>query len=231
MLLVGSINYHTALHGILLSWLGWCYQPLLENVRQATKTIFRTVGLLLGTSLESLARRQILASLSLFCRYYCGRCSSNWLNWFHILILVGGLFVILIGCMIFLSPFLDVTRMTVKSFFPGKARLLNSVPMECFYWPMTSLWRGSSFAQAALFEKNSMSLSFKDMHVFKGQKLEQLPPLYHWSTEAHLLWAYGCPFEAICLRKLSTTGLCLASEDCTYNVGQNILGKFWKLTH
>ena len=119
----------------------------------------------------------------------------------------------------------------VKSFFSGKARLLNSVPMECFYWPMTSLWRGSSFAQAALFEKNSMSLSFKDMHVFKGQKLEQLPPLYHWSTEAHLLWAYGCPFEAICLRKLSTTGLCLASEDCTYNVGQNILGKFWKLTH
>ena len=35
----------------------------------------------------------------------------NWLNWFHFLILEGGLLVILIDCMIFLSPLLDVTRM------------------------------------------------------------------------------------------------------------------------
>ena len=36
----------------------------------------------------------------------------NWLNWFHFLILKGGLLVILIViyCMIFLSPFLDVAR-------------------------------------------------------------------------------------------------------------------------
>ena len=125
----------------------------------------------------------------------------------------------------------------VKSFFSGKARLLNSVPMECFYWPMTSLWRGSvkdwNFCPSIFVWKKKLACPFffKDMHVFKGRKLEQLPPLYHWSTEAHLLWAYGCSFEAISLRILSTTGLCLVSEDCTNNLGQNILGKFWKLTH
>ena len=32
----------------------------------------------------------------------------NWLNWFHSLILEGGVLVILIDCMIFLSLFLDV---------------------------------------------------------------------------------------------------------------------------
>ena len=30
---------------------------------------------------------------------------QNWLNWFHFLFLEGGLLVILIDCMIFLSPF------------------------------------------------------------------------------------------------------------------------------
>ena len=42
----------------------------------------------------------------------------NWLNWFHFLILEGGLLVILIDCMIFLSPFLDVKRtsMSIVSF-------------------------------------------------------------------------------------------------------------------
>ena len=39
----------------------------------------------------------------------------NWLNWFHFLILEGGLFVILIDCMNILSPFLDVTRMSMPT--------------------------------------------------------------------------------------------------------------------
>ena len=37
----------------------------------------------------------------------------NWLNWFHLLILEGGLLVILIDCLIILSPFLDVTKMSM----------------------------------------------------------------------------------------------------------------------
>ena len=56
----------------------------------------------------------------------------NWLNWFHSFILKGGLLIILIDCMIFRSPFLDVTRMSVNSFFPRTARLWNFMPKECF---------------------------------------------------------------------------------------------------
>ena len=39
----------------------------------------------------------------------------NWLNWFLFLILEGDLLVILIDCMIFLSPFLEVTRMSMST--------------------------------------------------------------------------------------------------------------------
>ena len=41
----------------------------------------------------------------------------NWLNWFHFLILEDGLLVILMECMIFLSPLLDVTRMYMSTAF------------------------------------------------------------------------------------------------------------------
>ena len=41
----------------------------------------------------------------------------NWLNWFHFLIHVTGLLVILIGCMIFLSPFLDAIRVSMSTQF------------------------------------------------------------------------------------------------------------------
>ena len=40
---------------------------------------------------------------------------QNWLNWFYFLILEVDLFVILTGCMTFLSPFLDVTRMSMST--------------------------------------------------------------------------------------------------------------------
>ena len=61
-----------------------------------------TVSPLLAASIESLAHLWNVASLSRFYRYYFGRC-------------LGGLRVILIGCMIFLSPFLDVTRMLMST--------------------------------------------------------------------------------------------------------------------
>ena len=61
---------------------------------------------------------------------------QNWLIWFHFLLLVGGLQVILIDCMTFLSPFQDVTsNVYVTSFFPCIAMLWNSLPIECF--PLT----------------------------------------------------------------------------------------------
>ena len=51
-----------------------CYLELLDKLQ---KWIFRTVGPSLTTSLEPLAYRRNVASLSLFYRYYFGRCSSE----------------------------------------------------------------------------------------------------------------------------------------------------------
>ena len=51
-----------------------CYLELLDKLH---KRICRTVGPSLAASLEPLAHHQNVASLSLFYRYYFGRCSSE----------------------------------------------------------------------------------------------------------------------------------------------------------
>ena len=51
-----------------------CYLELLDKLQ---KRICRIVGPSLAASLEPLAHRQNMASLSLFYRYYLGRCSSE----------------------------------------------------------------------------------------------------------------------------------------------------------
>ena len=51
-----------------------CYLELLDKLQ---KRICRTVGPSLATSLEPLAHHRNVASLSLFYRYYFGRCSSE----------------------------------------------------------------------------------------------------------------------------------------------------------
>ena len=51
-----------------------CYLELLGKLQ---KRICRIIGPSLATSLETLAHRQNVASLSLFYRYYFGRCSSE----------------------------------------------------------------------------------------------------------------------------------------------------------
>ena len=56
-----------------------------------------------------------MASLSLLSRYYFGRCFSELAQLVPVLCLEGGLLVILIDCMIFLSSFLDVTRMSIST--------------------------------------------------------------------------------------------------------------------
>ena len=78
-----------------------CYLELLDKPQ---KRICRTVGLSLAASLEPLAYCRNVTLVDVL---------QNWLNWFHFLFLEGRLLVILIGCMIFLSPFLDVTRMSM----------------------------------------------------------------------------------------------------------------------
>ena len=65
------------MHGILLSRLGWCPELLLVLLDKLQKQICRTAGPSLAASLEPLAHRRNVASLSLFYRYFFGRCSSE----------------------------------------------------------------------------------------------------------------------------------------------------------
>ena len=97
-----------------------CYLELLDKLQKRT---CRTVGPSLAASLEPLAHRRNVASLSLFHRFYFGDTHLNWLNWFHFLILEGGLLVILIHCMIFDNIPGCSKNVYVNSFFLRTARL------------------------------------------------------------------------------------------------------------
>ena len=71
------------MYGILLSCLGRCPQLLLgwclqlDLLDKLQKRICGIVGPSLATSIEPLAHCRNVASLSLFYRYYFGRCSSE----------------------------------------------------------------------------------------------------------------------------------------------------------
>ena len=84
-----------------------CYLELLDKLQ---KRICWTVGPSLAASLETLADRWNVASLSLFWADSTGSL---------FLIFGGGLLVILIDCMTCLSAFVDITRMSMStvSFF------------------------------------------------------------------------------------------------------------------
>ena len=56
------------------------------------------------------------------------------------LILEGGLLVILIDCMIFLSPFLDVTRMSVSTVSFLAQVDWSSLPIEFYFKKKETLW-------------------------------------------------------------------------------------------
>ena len=119
-------------------WAPSCYLELLDKLQKRT---CRTVGPSLAASLEPLARCWNVANLSLFYRYYFGRCSSELvelvpLSYSHFLILL----VILIDCMIFLSPFLDVTRMPMSTVsFLAQVGSGISCLQNAFLWPIVLL--------------------------------------------------------------------------------------------
>ena len=103
------------LYGILLSCMGWCSYLLLGYVRYATEIgMYNYFGCSIAASLELLAHRQNVTSLGLFYGYYFGRyVHLNCLNCFHFLYVMGVSLIIVIGCMIFLSLFLDVIRISM----------------------------------------------------------------------------------------------------------------------
>ena len=65
------------MYGILLSRLGCCPSCYLELLEELQKRICRTVCPSVAASFETLARCRNVASLSLFYRYYFGRCPSE----------------------------------------------------------------------------------------------------------------------------------------------------------
>ena len=108
----------------------------LELLDKLQKRICRTVGPSLAVSLEPLAHHRNVVSLSLFYRYYFGRCSSDLAELFPLPYSRGrstrysdrlhDFSVTIPRC------YKDVY---VNSFFPCTARLWNSPPIECF--PLT----------------------------------------------------------------------------------------------
>ena len=121
------------MYGILLSRPS-CYLELLDNLQ---KRILRTVGPSFTASLEPLAHCQNVASLSLFCSYYFGKCSSELAQMVPLTFSRGrstrysdrlhDFSVTIPRCK---------KDVYVNSFFPGTARLWNSLPIECF--PLTN---------------------------------------------------------------------------------------------
>ena len=89
-----------------------CYLELLDKLQ---KRICRTVGPSLAVSLAPLTHHWNVVSLSLFCSYYFGRCSLELAHLVPLPFSRGGLLIILIYCMIFLLPFLNVTRMSMST--------------------------------------------------------------------------------------------------------------------
>ena len=108
-----------------------CYLELLDKLQ---KRICWTVGPSLATSLEPLAHRWNVASLSLFYRYYFGRCSSELAQLVPLLFSWG-------RSTRYSDRFHDFSitiprcykDVYVNSFFPRTARLWNSLPIECFH--------------------------------------------------------------------------------------------------
>ena len=106
-----------------------CYFELLDKLQ---KRICTTVGPSLAASLEPLAHRRNVAILSLFYRYYFGRCSSELAQLVPLPFSRGrstrysdrlhDFSVIIPRC------YKDVY---VNSFFPCTARLLNYLHIEC----------------------------------------------------------------------------------------------------
>ena len=90
-----------------------CYLELRDKLQ---KRICRTVGPSFVASLEALAHHQNVASLSLFDRYYFGRCSSELVQLVPLPFSRGRS-----------TRYSDRLHVYVNSFFPHTDRLWNSV--------------------------------------------------------------------------------------------------------
>ena len=113
----------------------WASAPSwsLELLEKLQKQICRPIGPSLAASLEPLFYFRNVASLSLLYRYYFGRCSSE---------LAQLVQLPYSQWTMFLSPFLDVTKMSMSavSWLTQLVNFWNSLPVECF--PLTDDYSG-----------------------------------------------------------------------------------------
>ena len=110
-----------------------CYLELLDKLQ---KRICRAVGPSLAASLKPLAHRRNVASLSLFYRYYFGRCSSELAQLVPLPFSRGRSTRYSDRLHVFSVTILRCYKdVYVNSFLPHTARLWNSLPIECF--PLT----------------------------------------------------------------------------------------------
>ena len=95
----------------------WAGAPsrYLELLDKLQKWICRTVGPSLAASLETSAHCENVASLRFFIGITLVDVLLSRPNWCHVLFLKGALLVIVIDCMIFLSPFLDISKMSIST--------------------------------------------------------------------------------------------------------------------
>ena len=110
-----------------------CQIELLDNLQ---KWIYRTITSSLAASLDPFAYRWNIARLSLFCRYYFGRCSSELAALIPLVYSRGRS----TRCFDRLHDFsVNIPRcykdVYVNSFFPWPTKLWNSLPIKCF--PLT----------------------------------------------------------------------------------------------
>ena len=125
------------MYGILLSHLGWCPSCYLELLDKLQKRICRTITASIAASLEPCSSSSKYGQIiSLFYRYYFGRCSSE--------LSKLGFFPFSQGRSPPYSNRLHDFSVTiprcckyvyVNSFFPRTDRPRNSLPIECF--PLT----------------------------------------------------------------------------------------------
>ena len=120
---------------VCLGWYPSCYLELLDKLQ---KWVYRTADLSLATFLEPLAHRRNVTSLSLFYRYYFGRCSSEVAQLVPLPFSRGSSTRYSHRMHDFSVPIPRCYKdVYVNSFFPGTARLWNSLPME---WSSFDLW-------------------------------------------------------------------------------------------
>ena len=117
----------------------WAGAPVgfLELVDKLQKQICRTVGPLLAASLEPLAHYRNVASLSLFYRYYFGKCSSELAQLVPLHFSQGRFTRYSDRFVTILKFYKDIC---VNSFFPRTARLWHCLPIECC--PLTHYLNG-----------------------------------------------------------------------------------------